>query len=136
MFTKRKLCVVVADDDPAVRTWFDRVVHGLGHQLVAVENGRVCIQKLAQVAPDVLFVDLFMPVLDGMHVIRHARENHPKIRIFAMSTLDDTMVIDLVLQDGATAFLIKPLREGDVTEILQRASTGTLPGDIPPGSDI
>jgi len=129
MLSNRKLSIVVADDDAKVREWFERIVAGLGHHAVFAQDGKSCIQKIAMTAPDILFVDLFMPVVDGIHVIRHVQENHPRVRVFAMSAMDDTVLIDEILRNGATAFLIKPLNEGSVTEIIMRAASGTLPGD-------
>ncbi len=69
----RSLRVVVADDQPANRIILQRLLEKAGHRTVFAENGEEVLDILAQDAPDLVIVDLHMPGLSGVDVIRQAR---------------------------------------------------------------
>ena len=127
-----QLRILVADDEPAVRSMMERIIRGHGHHFDGVENGKACLHKLQQGHYDLLFLDLFMPILDGVHVLKHAREHAPATRVVAISSLDDTIIIGNILKSGACAFLIKPLRDALITEVMNRVAAGTISQDLTP----
>ena len=128
----RQLRILLADDDPAVHVSLQHLARGLDHQLDAVEDGKACLSKLKQHVYDLLFLDLIMPVVDGTQVLAYARENHPAMRVVMISTLDEPLTIDSLLKSGASAYLIKPLRESMLTEVLSRIASGTISQDLTP----
>lgn len=122
----RQLKILVADDDGAVRDQMARIIRELGHQVDTVQDGRACLKQAAQVAYDLIFLDLFMPVLDGVHVLLNLREHPTATTIVAMSSLDEQSIIANLLKAGAAAYLIKPLGDHTVREVIGRVAAGTI----------
>jgi CheY-like chemotaxis protein len=71
-----RLRVLVADDDPAIRALLARVFARRGYEVLSASDGAEAIQKLDQASFDLLVLDLMMPRVDGVGVIKHlaARE--------------------------------------------------------------
>ncbi len=128
----RELRILLADDDPAIHLSLQHLARGLGHQLDAVQDGKACVSKLRQHTYDLLFLDLILPLVDGLQVLAFARENFPSMRVIMISTMDETQTIDSLLKCGASAYLMKPLRESVLTEVLSRVASGTISQDLTP----
>lgn len=126
--SSRHLKILVADDDSAMRELIVTICRDLGHDADSAEDGKVCLKKMAAAPPDILFLDLVMPVLDGVHVLKTLREKELTTTIIAISSLDDSEVIASILHAGAAAFLIKPLNEAIIREVIGRVASGTIFG--------
>jgi CheY-like chemotaxis protein len=77
--------VLVIDDDEAVRSSLEMLLETYGFQVVLARNGRQGVAAFRANAPDVVLVDLIMPVQDGLETIALIRREWPKARIVAMS---------------------------------------------------
>ena len=88
---------------------------------VAAE-GRIALQKLTQVNPDIITLDVEMPEMDGLATLRELRKTHPKLPVIMFSTLTargaETTLEALSL--GATDYVTKPSNVGTVTECIAR----------------
>lgn len=106
--------VVVADDHAEVRMGLRALLVRIpGVQVVGeAENGREAIDLVHQLKPDVLLLDMEMPILDG--IVQH--EGSP-VKILALSIYDDIEYIEGVLQTGAAGYLTKD----EVVDMLGRA---------------
>ncbi len=102
-----KLRVVVCDDTPAVRMLV-RVVLA-EHKIEVVGeagNGADAVEVVRTFVPDVILLDLAMPVMDGLEAIPLIKEAVPTTKIVVMTAFDGTMV-EAALQAGADAYLAK-----------------------------
>lgn len=126
--SSRHLRILVADDDAAMRDMIVAICRDLGHDADSAEDGKTCLKKIASSPHDILFLDLVMPVLDGVHVLKTLREKEVATTIIAISSLDDSEVIASILHAGAAAFLIKPLNEAIIREVIGRVVSGTIFG--------
>ncbi len=114
--------ILVVDDDPDVREVAVRSLECLGYRLLAAENGLAALDVLKGTERvDLLMVDMAMPGMNGVEVIRRAREHHPGLRALLVTGYADVAAFspvegDLVLQ--------KPYRlaqlAGSVAEVLRR----------------
>lgn len=57
--------VLIVDDDQPTRDGLAMVLHAIGHEVETAQNGKEALEMLAQVRPDVIMLDLSMPVMDG-----------------------------------------------------------------------
>jgi PAS domain S-box-containing protein len=71
--TERRALVV--EDDPDTRVWLRRVLREEGWTVLEAANGREALARLANVAPDVMLLDLIMPEMDGFELIEELRRN-------------------------------------------------------------
>ncbi|NKB66743.1 MAG: response regulator [Candidatus Latescibacteria bacterium] len=112
--------VLIADDVAENRAVLQQLLEELGAQVVVVENGQQALDYLADQRPDILFLDIRMPVLDGIQTIRRIRQQTewtdlPVVAISA-STLDHQR--QAVLDHGFNAFVGKPFRFEEICQQL------------------
>lgn len=118
---ERTFSVVLADDTYDIRVltrivlersgWFDVVGEA--------EDGQRAIDQVAALQPDVLLLDLAMPVMDGLAAIPHIRRSAPDTRIIVLSGFEKTAMAEEALRLGAIAYLQKGIHKDElVAEIL------------------
>ncbi len=92
-------------------------------------NGRIALQKITQVNPDILTLDVEMPELDGLDTLRELRKTHPKLPVIMFSTLTERGASATLeaLALGASDYVTKPANIGKVTEALQRIREQLIP---------
>jgi CheY-like chemotaxis protein len=67
--------VLVVDDDPEVRTLFRRILEPDGYTVVEAPNGRVALERLGEITPGVILLDLMMPEMDGFEFVAEFRRH-------------------------------------------------------------
>ncbi len=110
----RSLRVVVADDQPANRIVLQRVLEKAGHNALFAEDGEKVLDLIAEQSPDVVIVDLHMPGLSGLDVIRQARvmqaghsTRTPIIVLSADATVESMKEAE---RAGAYLYMTKPIQ--------------------------
>lgn len=128
----RPLRILVADKDLAVRNAMDRIIRGHGHHYEGVVDAATCLHKLEQADFDIVFLDLFLGGMDGNELLQRVREKAPVASVILVSSLDDSVIIDGLLQQGARAYLVKPVRDAVITDVITRIASGTISQDLTP----
>jgi two-component system invasion response regulator UvrY len=101
--------VLLVDDHAVVRTGF-RLLLQTQKNIVVIgeaESGESACSKYAELAPDVVVMDLAMPGMGGLEALRRIRARDPEARVLALSAHDDSMHARRSLQEGALGFLSK-----------------------------
>jgi CheY-like chemotaxis protein len=122
--------VLVIDDDEPVRAAIQLILESEGHTVHSAENGKIGIDFCRAHRPDVVFVDMFMPVKDGFEVIRDIRKGPHQPWIVAMSGGGRYSVglLDAAEDLGADRTLWKPFRREDLLQAAaSRKSTRPQP---------
>jgi DNA-binding NarL/FixJ family response regulator len=120
------LRVIVADDQATVR---DGLVVLLGMTegidvVGSAANGREALDVAERTRPDVILLDLRMPVLDGIETTRQLSSRHPDVAVVVLTTYaDDASIID-ALEAGARSYLTKNAARADIAQALRSAATG------------
>lgn len=102
--------VLIADDEPLARRGLQQVLAAHPEYTVVGEarNGRETVRALRALQPDVVFLDIQMPGLDGFQVLEALREEHPPIIVF-VTAFDEFAV--RAFEAEALDYLVKPLAE-------------------------
>jgi DNA-binding NarL/FixJ family response regulator len=118
--------VVVADDQGMVRSGFSTLLNAQPDIEVVGEavNGQEAIARAAEVQPDVILMDVRMPVLDGLQATRHiaALDGAPRVLILTTFDLDD--YVYEALRAGASGFLLKDASAGELAEAVRVVAAG------------
>jgi DNA-binding NarL/FixJ family response regulator len=87
-------------------------------------NGAEALDRSAELAPDVVLMDLHMPVLDGIGATRRLRVEHPEVRVLALTTFDDDEDVFSALRAGAVGYLLKDVPSDRLVEGILAAARG------------
>lgn len=109
MNTPASIRVILADDHPVVRDGLAAIVNQQKDMQVVAEadDGEAAIALYEEHRPDVMVLDLRMPRRDGVAVVEHVLEKHPKARLLIMTTYDGDEDIFRSLSRGAKGYLLK-----------------------------
>lgn len=105
----RVIRVILADDHPVVRDGLATMVNQQPDMQVVAEagDGEQAIALFEQHLPDVMVLDLRMPRCDGVTVVKHVLDAHPKARLLIITTYDGDEDIFRSLSQGAKGYLLK-----------------------------
>jgi DNA-binding NarL/FixJ family response regulator len=127
--TERPLKVLLVEDDPAFQDIFRAALEKApGIDLVAVvDTGGAALVRLRQHAPDVLLVDLGLPDMSGLDVIRACAATHPECEIMVVTVFGDEQHIMESIESGATGYLMKDALPDDLVEQIKTLRAGGSP---------
>lgn len=108
--------ILVVDDQPANLQIIGTVLGTLGHEIVPASDGETALRRIAVRRPDLILLDLLMPVMDGFEVCRQIKANSQwrDIPIIFLSAADDKELIVRALNAGAIDFITKPFSHAEL----------------------
>ncbi|MCF7934783.1 MAG: response regulator [Synergistales bacterium] len=103
--------LLVIDDSPFIHKAVKKGLDGKGVQIVGgASNGKEGLEKVGELRPDIITLDITMPVMDGLEAARKIRSQHPKVKIIMLSSMGDEELIREAKQIGVHHFLTKPFK--------------------------
>lgn len=99
--------VLIAEDDPVLRNLYVKKFSLAGYTLDAVENGKQAMDTIASHAPDILVLDIHMPVMDGFAVLRELTPEKRSFPVIILTNFTDKETRDLGKKLGADDFFVK-----------------------------
>ncbi len=124
--TKDRIRVLLVDDHAVVRSGLGAVLSALDDMELAGEaaNGQEAVRACERLKPDVVLMDLLMPVMDGVTAIRTIHERWPDVRVVALTSFGDRDLVEGALKAGATSYLIKTVSAQELATAIRDAVTG------------
>jgi two-component system response regulator NreC len=122
----QKIRVLIVDDHTLVRDGIKALL-SLASDIEVVgegENGKEAIEKVKELAPDVVLMDLSMPVMSGLEATRRIRKEFPKTRVIAVTQYDDSEYVIPVIEAGACGFVTKMVASSELSSAIQAAYRG------------
>ena len=123
--------VLVVDDHQLVRAGLITLLEAAADIQVAGEaaDGQQALAAAAATAPDVVLMDLSMPVLDGVAATRRLLAERPGTRVVALTSFSDRQRVTDILAAGATGYVLKDSRPDDLLAAVRAAADGQVPLD-------
>jgi DNA-binding response OmpR family regulator len=111
---------LVVEDDPALRGLLQTYLEHRGYAVETAGNGREALTRLAQTVYDAMLLDYMVPEVNGLAVLRHARQHHPSLPVMMMTSeryshVAATSFVEL----GARGCLFKPFAPQDLEQIMK-----------------
>ena len=107
--TENKLKVLLVEDDPFIRDIYQVKFSQEGFEVFAVDNGIKALEKLEQVIPNIILLDIIMPYMDGLETLKNIKsnENWKKIPIIMLTNISEKEKINESENYGVDDYLIK-----------------------------
>ncbi len=117
--------VLLADDHQILRDGIRRGLENAGEEVVGeASNGEEAVLLARETQPDIVLMDLSMPVLDGVSATRRIISEFPDIKVVVLTMHDDPPLTRSALEAGASAYLTKGTSFADVLDTLRRVLAG------------
>jgi DNA-binding NarL/FixJ family response regulator len=118
--------VLLVDDQMLFREGLQTLlsVHADIEVIGSVANGAEAIEQTAQLNPDVILMDIRMPVLDGVAATRQILGTYPQVRIIMLTTFDDDEAVFDGLRAGAKGYLLKDVPSEKLVEAIRTTARG------------
>jgi DNA-binding NarL/FixJ family response regulator len=119
------LRILLADDHKILREGIRRGLEGAGESVVGeAGNGEEAVALAAELRPDVILMDLSMPVLDGIEATRRIIEANPEQRVVVLTMHDDAQRTRAAISAGAVGYLTKGTSLGQVVDTIRAVHAG------------
>lgn len=104
----RKARVLIADDEAHIRSLIGLIVTSLGAEVVAeAADGEEALSLFRQHSPDMVMLDINMPKLDGIRVLKQIMAIHPRTLVVMLTSLNTVDVVRECLDNGAYNYILK-----------------------------
>ncbi|GGT05906.1 DNA-binding response regulator [Planobispora rosea] len=129
--TDEQVSVLVVDDQGLIR---ESIASLLGIQpgitvLGTAADGRDAVEKTVELGPDVVLMDVRMPVMDGIRAVAELRRRAPACRVVMLTTFDDEEYVVEALRAGAAGYLLKDLPARELAAAVRLAHAGVVQFD-------
>ena len=118
--------VILADDHSIVREGLRRIIEGSGDMIVIGEaaNGHEAIQKVKKTLPDVAVIDISMPGIDGLEVIRQLGSYFPKLPILILTMHEEEQYVVRSISAGARGYVTKRSAPKELVRAIRKLHAG------------
>jgi signal transduction histidine kinase len=122
----RTLRVLLVDDHAPIRKSLKQLIELKGPYEVVGEgsNGVEAIEQVEELEPDLVLIDMNMPVMNGADATRVIKERHPNIQVLALTAFADMTLVSAMVKAGASGYLIKGGSAGELMESLDAVAKG------------
>jgi len=125
-----KIKVLIVDDQELFARGLEIILKGNGGEEISVvgtaSNGREALQRVEASEPDVVLMDVRMPVMDGVEATRLIHEKHPDVKILILTTFDDDQYAADALGNGAQGYVLKNVKPDDLVTSIKAVHAGNL----------
>ena len=99
--------ILLADDAPDFVKVIKVRLEVSGYQVVTASNGLEALERVEREKPDAVLLDISMPGLEGLEVLRRIRRTHPALPVFVVTGYTDDARLDTAIQLQASGFIVK-----------------------------
>ena len=122
--------VIIVDNEPTFRKGLKAILNSIGNVDVVGEasNGEEFLKLIDETSADVVFMDVKMPILDGIEATKKAIISHPNLHIIGFSSYENEDYVSRMLEAGACGYLTKSGENYDlITQIINNPAIGIFP---------
>ena len=113
--------LMLIDDDPGIRRMLGLLIreHSLGRVVCELESGEHAVEELLFYRPDVVLIDLLLPVVDGVRIVSQARERGFSGKFIMISQVTDRALISSAYESGIEFFIDKPINRIEAVSVIR-----------------
>ncbi len=119
---------LIVDDTKFMRKMLTDILKGMDYEVVGeADNGTTAVQMFKQLRPDVTFMDIYMPEVDGIEAMQQIRNIDPKAIVIVCSGTSQQYLISDAMKMGANGYVMKPFKPKQISEVIQKYVLPHLP---------
>lgn len=124
--TRKPVKVMIVEDHALFREGLKKVLDDIpGVELIGeAENGEAFLELLKRMTPDIVFMDLKMPVMDGMKATEEALRLYPRLRIIILSMFGEEDYLSAMIHKGISGYILKTARVFEIERAIELVSGG------------
>lgn len=112
--------VLVVDDALFTRKVLREILEAEGCEVIEASNGREAIEKFQGERPNMIFLDVSMPQMDGLTTLQAIKGIDKDAKVVMISAMGQSVTVQEAKRFGACDFIVKPFRPHQIREIVQR----------------
>ena len=116
--------ILIVDDQEEILDSLGAILADEGHELIKARDGQEALHIVQSDSPDVVFLDIWIPGIDGMQTLKAIKRIDPRCSVIMMSGHGTIETAVKAIKLGATDYLEKPLNLEDVLHLVQKAISG------------
>jgi DNA-binding NtrC family response regulator len=117
----RQATVLVVDDDPALRQTMEAIVKSAGMNSLTASTGEEALDTVRRNPVDVMLLDVQLPGISGLQVLRQVRERHPDVGVIVVSVVKEIQVAVEAIKHGALDYVTKDFSPGELSARLSKS---------------
>lgn len=111
--------IMIVDDSLIMRINLKKIIEKAGHKIITeAANGQEAVEKYEKYHPDLVTMDIIMPVLDGISALKKIKTINSKAIVVMISAMGQEMKIIEAVNNGARHFIVKPYQEASVIQVI------------------
>ena len=110
--------ILIVDDDETIRTALTDFFLIKGYYAVNAETGPLALAMLPIFRPDLVLLDIFMPGMDGLAVLKRMKEWNPDLVVVMLTGANDLSTAQAAMRAGANDYLTKPFRYNQLETVI------------------
>lgn len=124
MCNEVKAKIMSVDDSPFIHKMVSKALLPAGFEICGTcKNGKEAVENYPALQPDLLIMDITMPVMDGMEAAREIRGTFPEAKIMLLSAMGDQDIMAQAKEIGVSAFMTKPFTNQALVAAVQDCLT-------------
>jgi two-component system, NarL family, response regulator LiaR len=127
MTNEKLIRVMIVDDHQVVRQGFTMFLKAFDDFVLVGEagNGQEAVDRCSEFSPDVILMDMVMPIMTGAEAIAVIRESYPQVQVIALTSFsDDRQLVQKALKAGAIGYLFKDISIDELANAIRTAHRG------------
>ena len=114
--------IYIIDDDSDIRQMLSFILRGEGYETVGQASDGVDIMlKIKAATPAIVLLDINMPGVSGLDILKDIRETYPRIKVIMISGSSSSEDVQKAIKLGASGYVVKPFNTGQVVGNIERA---------------
>ena len=123
--------ILIVDDNDLMRTLLRGILRSENCQIIGeAKNGSIALEIIARNKPDIVFLDVMMPEMDGLEALQCIKSKHPEIIVVMITGNPSKENVEESIQGGASGFIIKPFNSAKVLDTLNRVIQDIKPAPV------
>ncbi len=113
--------ILLVDDAQFVRYTMRIILEGKGFNIIGeAENGQVAVKLYQELQPDIVFMDITMPEMDGVQAVKEIIKKDSNAKIIMLSAMGKEDTVREAIMSGAKGFIVKPFKEETILKVIEK----------------